>query len=92
MAEKLHSRALKYDYTVLGNDKSGKRGVEACVDGLAGLYEGKNTGKTLVSSGSSIKRSLLMSSLLALYKSGMERRQCRSVASSSRSLRHVLCL
>lgn len=48
MAEKLHSRALKYDYTVLGNDKSGKRGVEACVDGLAGLYEGKNTGKTVV--------------------------------------------
>lgn len=46
MAQKLKSGELKYDYTVLGKELDGKRGVEACVDGLIGLYEGKNTGKT----------------------------------------------
>lgn len=41
---------LKFEWSVVGdpkgNEKGGKRGVEACVDGLLGLYEGKNTGKT----------------------------------------------
>lgn len=38
---------LQYEWTVVGDgSRGGKKGVESCVEGLLGLYEGKNTGKT----------------------------------------------
>jgi NADPH-dependent curcumin reductase CurA len=39
---------LKYEWTVVGDGSGKEKGVEACVDGLQGLYEGRNVGKTLV--------------------------------------------
>lgn len=46
MAGLLKQGKLKYEWTVVGDGKEKKRGVEACVEGLQGLYEGKNVGKT----------------------------------------------
>jgi NADPH-dependent curcumin reductase CurA len=53
LAKKLNKGELKYEWTVVGaasgkgdGSDGGKKGVEACVDGLLGLYEGKNVGKT----------------------------------------------
>jgi len=37
---------LKYEWTVVGDGSGKEKGVEACVDGLQGLYEGRNVGKT----------------------------------------------
>lgn len=46
LAGLLKQGKLKYEWTVVGDGKEKKRGVEACVEGLQGLYEGKNVGKT----------------------------------------------
>lgn len=46
LSKLLKDGKLKYEWTVVGDAKDNLKGVEACVDGLQGLYEGRNVGKT----------------------------------------------
>ncbi|KAH8082201.1 hypothetical protein HD553DRAFT_67402 [Filobasidium floriforme] len=48
LSKLLKDGKLKYEWTVVGDGKDKLKGVEACVDGLQGLYEGRNVGKTVV--------------------------------------------
>ena len=46
LSKLLKDGKLKYEWTVVGDGSGKDKGVEACVDGLQGLYEGRNLGKT----------------------------------------------
>jgi NADPH-dependent curcumin reductase CurA len=46
LSKLLKDGKLKYEWSVVGDAKDKLKGVEACVDGLQGLYEGRNVGKT----------------------------------------------
>jgi hypothetical protein len=48
LSKLLKDGKLKYEWSVVGDGKDKLKGVEACVDGLQGLYEGRNVGKTWV--------------------------------------------
>lgn len=48
LAKLLREGKIKYEWSVVGEGQGKEKGVEAAQEGLKGLYEGRNVGKTVV--------------------------------------------